>query len=104
MEKYKILADYRGHEVEITNVIEGRRNLVSVSTTDGSKPFNKVYFGAGSSMEANTMVYQDLLDDIRIVEDDPFQPDDTQPEPEEPEYDPYMDEQQMFAYLRRGEG
>lgn len=100
----RILADYRGHEVEITNVIEGRRNLVSVSTTDGSEPFNKIYFGAGSSMEANTMVYQDLLDDIRIVEEDPFSTDDTQPEPDEPEYDEYTEWVQMTSELRRGEG
>lgn len=98
----RILARLGTHEVEITNLVsDNGHKLVAVETTDGSRPFNKFYFGAGSDYDDNAIVTYDLLDNVR-VEDDPFQPDDTQPEPEEYEIDDAEDWRMETEALRRG--
>ena len=101
----RILAEWHGHTVEV-NGLSFLPGCANVTTTDGTKPFTKYFYGAGTDMDNTGTVFIDSLENMRVSEDvaDPFQPDDTQPEPEEPEYDPHLDEQQMFAYLRRGEG
>ena len=102
--KARILAEWKGHTVHVRNLspLPGR---VLVQTVDGTKPFNKYYAGAGCSSDSDGCVFIDSLENIRVVEDsqDPFQPDDCQPEPE-PEYDPALEWQQMTSELRRGEG
>jgi len=76
----RILAEWKGHTVHVRDLspLPGR---VLVTTTDGTSPFSKYYAGSN----------------------DPFRPDDCQPEIE-PEYDEYQEWQQMTSELRRGEG
>jgi hypothetical protein len=98
----RILARLGTHGVEITNLVsDNGHKLVSVSTIDGTKPFYHYYAGAGASYEDYSIVRLDRLEDVR-VEEDPFEPDDTQPEPEEPEYDEYVEWVQMTNELRHG--
>lgn len=100
-----IYAEWKGHAVEIyaLSALPGR---VLVRAVDGTKPFNKYYFGAGVGSDSDGCVFIDDLENVRIVNDDveqdPFGPDDCQPEIE-PEYDEYLEWQQMTAELRRGE-
>jgi hypothetical protein len=100
----RILAEWKGHTVHVRDLapLPGR---VLVSTTDGTKPFSKYYAGAGCSSDSDGCVFIDDLENFRVVEDsnDPFRPDDCQPEIE-PEYDEYQEWQQMTDQLRRGEG
>ena len=100
----RILAEWKGDTVHVRDLspLPGR---VLVQTVDGTKPYSKYYAGAGCSNDANGCVFIDSLENIRVVEDsqDPFQPDDCQPEPE-CEYDPALEWQQMTSELRRGEG
>ena len=99
----RILARLGTHEVEITNLVsDNGHKLVSVSTIDGTKPFYHYYAGAGASYEDYSIVRLDRLEDVR-VEEDPFQPDDTQPEPEEYEIPNWLDDQIMYRQLERGE-
>ena len=102
-ESTRIIAEWHGHTVEI-NKLSQLPGRVLVQTVDGTKPFSKYYAGAGCSDDSDGCVFIDSLENIRVVEDsnDPFQPDDTQPEIE-PEYDEYQEWQQMTASLRRGE-
>jgi hypothetical protein len=44
-----------------------------------------------------------LIDELRELVNDPFEPQDSQPELEI-EYDPWMEQKQMESELRRGEG
>ena len=100
----RILARLGTHEVEITNLVsDNGHKLVSVSTIDGSRPFYHYSAGAGASYEDYSIVQLDRLDDVR-VEDDPFSPDDSQPEQEEYEIPAWLDEQMMYRQLERGEG
>ena len=100
----RILAEWNGHTVHVNSLspLPGR---VLVQTVDGTKPYSKYYAGAGCSSDSDGCVFIDSLENIRVVEDsqDPFQPDDCQPEPEW-EYDPALEWQQMTSELRRGEG
>lgn len=102
----QIYAKWKGYEVQVHKLAAGLPGRVLVTTTDGTQPFSKYYAGAGVGMESQGLVFIDQLENIRVVDDtvepDPFEPDDTQPEIE-PEYDPYQDDQMMYAYLRRGE-
>ena len=100
----RILAEWHGHTVEI-NKLSPLPGRVLVSTTDGTKPFSRYYAGAGCSSDSDGCVFIDDLENCRVVEDsqDPFHPDDCQPEIE-PEYDEYQEWQQMTSELRRGDG
>ena len=121
----RILAEWKGHTVHVYNLssLPGR---VLVTTTDGTKPFSKYYAGAGCSNDSDGCVFLDSLENIRVIteqtneaiaradalidelrdmlniEDDPFQPDDCQPEIEK-SYDPADEWQQMTSAWRRGE-
>ena len=99
----RILAEWKNHNVEVyaLSPLPGR---ALVSTTDGTKPFTKYFYGAGCSDDSDGCVFIDDLENCRVVEDvaDPFQPDDCQPEIEL-EYDEYQEWKQMTASLRRGE-
>ena len=100
----RILAEWHGYTVHVYDLstFPGR---VLVRTVDGTKPFSKYYAGAGCGNDSDGCVFIDDLENCRVVEDtqDPFGPDDCQPEIE-PEYDPALEWQQMTAELRRGEG
>lgn len=101
----KIYADWKGHTVHVyaLSSLPGR---VLVQTVDGTRPFSKYYAGAGCGNDSDGCVFIDDLKNIRTsddsIEQDPFQPDDCQPE-KEPEYDPYLEWQQMTSQLRRGD-
>ena len=99
----QIIAEWHGHTVHVRDLspLPGR---VLVTTNDGTKPFSKYYAGAGCSDDSDGCVFIDSLENCRVVEDsnDPFLPGDCQPEIE-PEYDPYMEWQQMTSQMRRGE-
>lgn len=100
----RLIGMYKGHLVEIDKV---ERSWAMVHTLDGSQIFNKLYAGAGSGMESSGNVFLDKLEDVKeydIPEPDPFSPDDSQPEPEEYEIPDWLDEQQMYRQLERGEG
>ena len=97
---------YKGHLVEIDRI---ERSWAMVHTLDGSNLFTKYYVGAGCGMESSGNVFLDKLEDVKeydipegLIEQDPFKPYDCQPEIE-PEYDEYLEWQQMTSELRRGE-
>jgi hypothetical protein len=77
---------------------------VNVTTTDGTKPFTKYFYGAGTDMDNTGTVFIDSLENMRVVEEnnDPFDADDSQPEVELA-YDEYQEWQDMTSQLRRGE-
>ena len=101
----RLIGMYKGHLVEIDKV---ERSWAMVHTLDGSQIFNKVYAGAGSGMESSGNVFLDKLEDVKeydipegLIETDPFQPDDSQPEQED-EYDAQYEWMQMTNDLRHG--
>ena len=102
----QIFATWKGYEVEV-NKLSSLPGRVLVQTVDGTRPFSKYYAGAGCGNDSDGCVFIDDLENIRVsddsIEQDPFQPDDCQPEIE-PEYDEYLEWQQMTNELRRGEG
>ena len=98
-----ILAEWHGHTVEL-NGLSFLSGCVNVTTTDGTKPFTKYFYGAGTDMDNTGTVFIDSLENMRVSEDvaDPFQPDVTQPEPEEYEIDDAEDWRMETEALRRG--
>ncbi len=101
----QIFATWKGYEVQVDRLshFPGR---VNVTTVDGTKPFTKYFYGFGVGDDSSGIVFQDDLENIRVVDDtlecDPFAPDDTQPEIER-EYDPAEEWNYTTSYMRRGE-
>lgn len=98
-----ILAEWHGYTVEV-NGLSFLSGCVNVTTTDGTKPFTKYFYGAGTDMANTGTVFIDSLENMRVVEEnsDPFDASDSQPEVE-PAYDPALEWFLMTEELRRGE-
>jgi hypothetical protein len=96
------LAEWHGYTVEV-NGLSFLPGCVNVTTTDGTKPFTKYFYGAGTDMDNTGTVFIDSLENMRVSEDvaDPFEPDSTEPEIEY-EIPAWLDEQMDYAELRRG--
>ncbi len=98
----RILAEWHGYTVEL-NKLSAFPGRVNVTTTDGTKPFTRYFYGFGVGDDNTGLVFVDSLENIRVVEDvqDPFEPCD--PPADEPEYDPALEWLQVTGQMRRGE-
>ena len=101
MQLYNRNTDNYDKEIELTTwdvnwIIEGSK------VRDDYDPFGQRQLKlANEAIARADRIIHELRSTLNI-EDDPFQPDDCQPEIE-PAYDEYQEWQQMTASLRRGE-
>jgi len=97
----QITAKYHNSIVQVDSIshMPGR---VNVHTIDGTRPFSRYFWGAGTSPDDSGTVFLDSLTDIKVEwlpEDDPFEPSDP---PIEWQYDEGHEYLMECESLRRG--